>query len=194
LRLAFFNGDSTQTREYTLPELEDLINDVILPGKRDEVRKAIEAELGSILDYQGKKAPACNYEGHVIDKRDFVEQKPVLDPSGNKLRSYWSFAKDLYSVYQDSTGNMISGIQGIILGATKNTMRTDGVIVDSILGGGDGLDSYSHALQDESVRKARVDNEVIQLGIDIVKAADDSKKADAYAAIFKPAPSPAPKP
>lgn len=194
LRLAFFNGDSTKTREYTLPELEDLLNDVVVQGKRDDVRKAIETEIANILDYQGKTATPYDFEGQIVNGRLFVEQKSVLDQMGKQVGSYWSFARDLFSVYQDPTGNKISGIQGIILGVTKNTMRTDGVIVDTILGGGDGLDSYSHALQDESVRQTKVDNDVKQLGIDVVNQADPAKKADVYATVLKPTLPPHPKP
>jgi hypothetical protein len=193
LRLAFFNGDSTKTREYTLPELEDLLNDVVIPGKRDEVRKAIETEIANILDYQGKAATPCDFGGQIVNGRSFVEQKLMLDQAGKEVGKYWSFARDLFSVYQDATGNKIGGIQGIILGATKNTMRTDGVIVDTILGGGDGLDSYSHALQNETVRKTKIDNDVKQLGIDVVNQADPAKRGDTYAAVFNPALPPHPK-
>jgi len=194
VRLAFFNGDSTKTREYTLPELQDLLNDVIVPAKRNEVRKVIEAELPSIQDYQGKAPTPYDYDGKKVNARSFVEQKPVVNQAGAQARSYWSFARDLYSVYQDSTGNTISGIQGVILGVTKNVMRTDGIIVDTILGGGDGLDTYSQALQNENVRARKVDNDVRQLGIDVVNAADAAKKVEAYATTLRPAPAPSPKP
>ena len=187
LRLAFFNGDSTRTREYTLPELDDLLNDVIVPAKREDVRKAIEAEIGNILDYRGLAPTACGVDGKPAPAgRAFVEQKSVQNQAGQEQRKYWSFARDLYSIYADDRTN-IKSIQGIILNVSKNAMRTDGLIVDTILGGGDGLDAYSHGLQDEKIRRTRLDNDVRQLGIDTVKGGVAVAVA-AYGTVFNPPP------
>lgn len=195
LRLAFFNGDGTKTREYTLPELETLLQDVILPAKQAEVREAIVAEISNIMDYQGKVPAPLDMDNKDAKPRTFVEKVNRFDNAGKVVSSYWRFARDLYSTYADATTSAINGIQGIILAATKNTMRTDGVMVETIIGGGDALDTYSHSLQDEKVRSVLIDNDARQLAIDLVKIGD-AKKTKAYVDLLKPAPTiiSAPKP
>lgn len=187
LRLSFFNGDSSRTREYTLPELDQLLTDVVVAAKHDEVRAAIEAEVTNVLDYKGQTPSPCDVNGNPVPAgRAFVSQKALTNTAGQSVKKYWSFARDLYSTYKDDRTE-IRAIPGMILGVAKNTMRTDGVIVDTLLGGGDGLDAYSHGLQDEKVRRTRLDNDVKQLGIDTVKAGGGTSAA-AYAQVFNPPP------
>jgi len=188
IRLAFFNGDSEQTREYALSDMDQLLDDVVIQTKHAEVKEVIETEISSIMDYLGNNPIAVDEQGTVVNNRKFIEEVERKDKKGTAAGSYWRFAKDLFSVYPNPGGSSIKEIPGIILGVTKNTMRTDGVMVETILGGGDGLDAYSHAIQDEKTRGAKLENDVRQLGIDIVKALAPDKKAGAFETILKPTP------
>ncbi len=69
-------------------------------------------------------------------------------------------------------------------------MRTDGIIVEALLGQGDALDAYSHGLQDETVREKKMANDLAlaklqreQLAQKIVNTKDDGA-AKLYEKIF----------
>jgi hypothetical protein len=63
---------------------------------------------------------------------------------------YVRFKRTLTTTYTGGANAFTA--PGVVLAATHNIMRTDGVIVDAILGQGDGLDPYSHGVQDEAIR------------------------------------------
>ena len=50
-------------------------------------------------------------------------------------------------------------------------MRTDAVIVDSFLGQGDALDTYSHGLQEQAIRRERLTNDRRETENDILREA-----------------------
>jgi hypothetical protein len=151
-------------RSPTLPELDTLLEEVVVDvSKRQEVRKAIISQLETIVDYKDQIG-------------SFVEEKVISDQD-----RYLRVRKDLVSTYKDeATGTEIQ-VPGIILAAMKSVLRTEGIIVDALLGQGDGLDQYSHGLQDETIRAKTLANELSQLqarreelGQKIVEAKDEA--------------------
>src|SRR5207247_5402942 len=81
-------------------------------------------------------------------------------------------------------------VPGIIMSVTKNVLRTEGVIVASLLGYGNGLDSYSSDLQNEAVRAKELSNKLtevevnrINLGIKVVKD-KDTESAKIFEQVF----------
>jgi hypothetical protein len=130
---------------------------------RDKLLASIPGQLLNMKDYQGKPVS------------DFVEQEKAL--------KYWRVKTEKESVYEDVTGNKIT-VPGVIMSANKYVMRTDGVIVEALLGQGDALDAYSHGLQDQAVRAKEMENRASEiegsikyLGTKIVNAKDaDSAK------------------
>lgn len=164
VRVGFFNGFAESKREVTLPELDTLLEEVVVDeSKRQEVRSAIIGQLETIVDYKDQLS-------------SFVEEK-VLSDQDRYLRA----RKDLVSTYKDeATGTEIQ-VPGIILAAMKSVLRTEGIIVEALLGQGDSLDLYSHCLQDEAIRAKTLANELLQaqlkreeLGRRIVEAADEA--------------------
>jgi hypothetical protein len=157
VRVAFWDGEPDAAvsirKEVSLPELQTLLDDFV--KEPDTVRQAIEDQLTSIIDY----------EGNFVD--DFVEEMELKDRTGAPLqprRKYWRVNPKKIkegSEYTDETGNRFR-VPGIILSANKYVMRTEGVIVEALLGQGDALDDYSHGLQDESVRAKQLANALME--------------------------------
>ncbi len=163
-------------KEVTLPELDALLEEVIVPEKRAEVRADIIRQLSNIFDYKDRR-------------HQFVQEEPMRDHNGQiiPLSQYLRVRKDYVSNYLDeATGTQIK-VPGIILDASKYVLRTEGVIVEALLGQGDALDAYSHGLQDAAVReknlaneKALLDNQKAQLALQIIQT-NDADAAKLYA-------------
>jgi hypothetical protein len=162
VRVAFTNGGfavrprtgslaGIEYREVSLSELDDLLADVIVEDERDRVRELIEGELSSIFDFRGESRSAIE---HV--------ELPGSDGSAGK---YTRVLPDLRSTYSDETGTDIT-VPGIILSADKNVMRTDGIVVEALLGGGGALDEYAQDLQSEEVQKRLLENEERRVAVD----------------------------
>ena len=144
VRVAFFNGFAESRDEVTLPELDSLLETYVRAEDRDRVRADIHASLGSILDYEGTV------------HTDFVEEREI-----DEANRYHRVRTEKTSTYSDPvTGTEIT-VPGIIVSATKNSMRTDGVLVEALLGTNSALDPYSEQLQEHEVgqREAELANE-----------------------------------
>ncbi len=165
IRIAFFNGESVSKKEVTLPELDQLIDEFIINDAeiRKEVKNAILNQVLEIKDYKDNQPIGYDGDGNLTN-RPFVQKKYYLDINDNPVNEYYQFSKDQYSRYSDQTDREIL-VDGIILSVKKNVLRTDGVIVDAILGQGDALDSYSHGLQDETIRDKKLLNDLRELEI-----------------------------
>ncbi len=135
VRIAFFNGYAESKIEVTLPELDTLLEEIILENKRDEVRKLIFDALTNVFDYKGDLV------------KDFIRKK-VIDNE-----EYWQVNTDKVSIYKDNISEREIPVPGIILSTMKNVMRTEGIIVEAMLGQGIALDNYATRLQEIEVEK-----------------------------------------
>ncbi len=170
VRVAFFNGFSSSYQEVSLPDLRSLLEEVIDgQARQDEVAQAIIDELANIYDYND-------------DHHSFAEDREIKDKNGNVICTYLRIKKDLTSEYYPDPAKkgLKIVVPGIILSASKHVIRTEGIIVEALLGQGDGLDEYSHGLQNETVRAKALANELLQtqikrekLGQKIVETKDD---------------------
>jgi hypothetical protein len=78
-------------------------------------------------------------------------------------------------------------VPGIIFDVTKRIMRTDSVVVDSLLGQGEALDCYNQQLQNIAVQKAQLENDQLTMGLQIISGIDDSAtKAANFKKVFGP--------
>ncbi|MBE9066056.1 hypothetical protein IQ260_05255, partial [Leptolyngbya cf. ectocarpi LEGE 11479] len=122
VRLGYdLDGNPENYQELSVSEMDGLLSDVIVSDKRETVKNAILDELRYIVNYKD-------------ELQSFVEEKEIKDESNQTLYSYWRLKKGDKSIYRDS-GFEIE-VPGIILDVSKNTLRTDGIIVDAILGQG----------------------------------------------------------
>ncbi|NJC85930.1 hypothetical protein [Planosporangium mesophilum] len=180
VRVAFFNGYRESRLEVPLPHLQELLDTYIVADHQDEVRAAITAELDSITDYRGEVHP------------DFVQTVTLTGEAKSDSITYLRVNPDTVSGYQTGSDGPVVYVPGIILAADSHVMRTDGVVVDSFLGLGNGLDDYSIGLQAESVRARRIENDRHQAEVDRLELATqivesgDTVRAALYRQLFPP--------
>ncbi len=179
VRVAFFNGFTKSYEEVSIPDLDSLLNKVLIASKVNEVRKSIVDELTYIYDYEDK---SCS----------FIEEKKVKDKNGTVTHKYLRVKKDEVSKYKDKATTTEIAVPGIILSAKKYVLRTEGIIVDALLGQGNALDEYSNRLQEETNRAKTLANDLQvakikreEMGQKIIKDKDETA-AEIYKKIFIP--------
>jgi hypothetical protein len=123
-----------------------IIDDISI---RQKIRSSIIYQLQNIFDY--------NDEHH-----QFVEEKILKDRRGNDINGseYLRVKKNYISIYQDPVTQAKIPVPGIILTAEKRILRTEGVIVEALLGQASALDPYSEGLQTHAVREKELNNEL----------------------------------
>src|SRR6266481_6252184 len=108
----------------------------------DYVRTTILTQITSIFDYKD--------EQHT----DFVTTANLRDRNGNEVPGYLRVKRDYISTYTDLTVPPPGiPVPGIILNVSKNVLRTEGIIVDALLGQGEALDEYAKHLQELEVSR-----------------------------------------
>jgi len=166
-----FSMAGRQSRRVFLSELDDLLGEVIIEGKRDEVRKIIIGELQNIHNYQDNSV------------NSFIQKVDLSDEKKQVILSYHRINKSFASTYVDPSTETEIEVPGIIINVDKVVMRTDDVLVDAVLGDGDALDEYSQGLQTQAVEAERVQNEFLALKNQLLrKIVDAPDKQTASAA------------
>lgn len=203
-RLAFHNGDKRTYREFTLSELDTMLDELVHPDAYDTVRSAVWEALYFTFDYRGEHVPAIEtYALQATDSSPLadVDGDDLLDPDTNEPPAYWRFlprsstymrpASDTPGV--ESQPRAGPTVEGIIVNATTVSLATDGVIVEAILGQGEALDSYSQQLQTQTADSRKLSNALLraelekqELGRQIVASADGdaAERAAVYATVF----------
>jgi hypothetical protein len=139
VRVAFFNGDRASRREVPLARLDDLLEEVVKPEKRADVRGIVLEQLSAVRGHDG--TPVNLVREIQIGQDD----------------SYIQFDSTLTSEIHDGQGRSYGEVPGLLLHQDELVMRTEGVIVESLLGQGDALDSYATELQQLEVQRRRAE-------------------------------------
>ena len=107
---------------------------------------------------------------------DFVQDRALAG------ESYLHVNTDKVSTYKDPIGGREFQVPGIITAVTRNVMRTEGVIAESLLGEAQALDDYAIRLQELEVNRREAEIQAIlakarrkQLGNDFASAGDADK-------------------
>jgi hypothetical protein len=187
VRVAFTNG-TVQTnaagtsisglsyREVPLSQLDDLLDEFVDADHHDDVRSLIEAELSSVTNYAG-------------EQHSMVERGEIRDAKGTVVREFLRVPRitDTYEEWE---------VSGVVVSAVTNVLRTEGVVVEALLGQSDALDRYSARLQEEAVEHQDAENDALaaetektRIGIQIVSDAD-AERASVYRDVFGPSDSP----
>ena len=140
----FSNGLPNSERTVKLPQLDSLLYEMLnTEADVTDVRKTILTYLCSIYDYQGVRTT-------------FAEQvtENLVDLSGaaQQTLTFYRKNKNLSQTYLEKT------VKGIVLNVTHRTLRTPSLIVEALLGQGEGLDCYNMQLQDAAVENAVLQN------------------------------------
>jgi hypothetical protein len=159
VRIGFFNGYAESKREVPLPKLSELLDEVIVhtPAKRKEVEEAIISQLKNVWDYKDVKHS-------LIEERDLGQGD-----------TYWRVKKPLVSKFKHPITKFEVEVEGIILSARDAVVRTEGVIVEALLGQGMALDGYATELQGLEV--ARREAEVKKISAEAARASLVNKLA-----------------
>jgi hypothetical protein len=188
VRLSFFNGYPAMAHEVTLPEIDRLLGKYVKPERHAEVREAILTQVRSVRDHEG------------ID-RPFIDE---VDLGGND--KYLRVRRDLLFSYTEPVTEQKIDFTGVPLAVEKYTMRTEGVIVEALLGQADALDDYAKRLQEIEVRRRQADVEKLEAEArkaELIVSIAESGDADAAKILVDllcpcgpppPAPPPAPTP
>jgi len=167
VKFIFTNGYPGSTKVVELPELEEFLKTVVLPGKVDDA-------LATLLK------PYCQVYNHVDERFSFIER--VEEDFGDcpfseegETISYWRKRKDLTDSYEGFE------VPGPILDAKKTVLRTSSLVADALLGQGEALDCYNISLQGEAVEKAQLANASTQKALDTLDAISDPvERAEAH--------------
>lgn len=188
VRIAFANGMPGADRIVPLAELDNLLSSVIADGpavdleaNRRMVRDSILNQLNCVIDHQGIA-------------RSIYETRPVV-VGGVTQGSYYRVKREL-STFQDAITGSTFRVPGIIVATQKNVLRTDGVIVETLLGRANGLDVYSAALQQQAVdgkgaaNTAAANAVALELAKQNIVSQKQTAAAQAFAVMFPPPPPP----
>ena len=180
VRVAFFNGYAESRREVPISQLDNLLAAVTVDDapKRQEIRESILAELENVFDYHDER--------HAV-----IEERVLEDSAGDPLGDrYYRVRRDIISTYEDPTTGFEVNVPGIILSASTSVLRTEGVIVEALLGQGEALDEYAKELQTLEVRKREAEvnrlaaeGERIRLG-NVASQAHDKDSAAILASLL----------
>lgn len=152
IRVAFTNG--VDYEEVELPQLVPFLTRLLKEkAKVEETYQAILKMYSEI--------PNWSKEKRTLIKEEFV-------PAGEKYLTVEPGVTTI-SDYPERS------VPGVVLRVDTNVLRTDGVIVESVLGKGQGLDPYSHGLQVEAVRERKLLSDIREVAVQAAQQEKDDK-------------------
>lgn len=166
VQLAYQNGLPNGLKRYTLAEMDTMLDEIIIGGSASANGKAVKDRIVNELSY------VIDYTGTPVK---FLEEKPLVDGANNVVKDaqgnqvkYYRARTELTYTYppppspgSPSTPPIKSfTVPGIVTAVTSNVMRTSGLIVEPLLGQGEGLDLYSMTLQAQAGRKLQLQNDL----------------------------------
>jgi hypothetical protein len=164
VRVGFFNGFPDQTMVVPLYELDALLDYCLAdPDDTSRIREDILYAVGQIRDWRGEV------------REDFVVEREYRERDGSSSTA-WAINRDLTTEVEGFA------VSGVVLSASSNVLRTDGVIVESLLGQATSLDAFALRLQDEKVAERVANNDLLRLeankarlALEIVSSGDSAR-------------------
>jgi hypothetical protein len=180
--IAFSNGIPRADRIVPLWKLDSLLQEVIAePASRETIKNNILRELRYVRDYQDNYKQFYELVAPTIpdpaNPSSTLATEPYLRPRLD-LRSSYAYQGKSFTV------------PGILLAATQNVMRTDGVIVDTLLGQSEALDDYSKNIRTAAGQAEGVANDMLAADLSLEQLRQQiittkaTGQADAFATMF----------
>jgi hypothetical protein len=178
-------GNTTEIdyQEVRLPEMKSLIAKTIVPRLQQATYDTVIGLLENIADYEDKLF-------NVIEEVEPTKGGQPVPEAG-----YTRFNHSLRQTYTDPVTGSAWEVPGVIVAVTTSVMRTEGVVVDALLGQGEGLDDYSRGLQQAAVGERVLRNQELEQEIadrklvaKIVTDKDDDA-AEVYEKVHPPTPA-----
>lgn len=140
-----------EIREASIIEMDSLLEEALVPEAQEEVKAAILEVLQNIVDHKGELKS-------LIEEKTFSRPDNVtLKPGEKRSVSYWRVNTTLKDHWENGTTSS-PDVPGIVLSGTTHILRTDGIVVDAVLGGGEAIDQYSKGLQEAAVKEREMKN------------------------------------
>jgi hypothetical protein len=127
VRIGFFNGDRRSQREVPVSAMDGLLEEVVVPGRRSGVKKIIFEQLSDVRDFAGNLV------------------NTVSEITLGQGDTYRQFDSGLVANFVDKR-NRSYDVPGVLLKVDYHVMRTEGVVVEALLGNGKALDGYAERL------------------------------------------------
>ena len=171
--LVYSNGYDNSRKTGTLSSMDNLLRAVLVDKAAiEQVRSDIYVHLCKIPDHTGTRTSFIEQvtEKHANCIEPEKDRKPI---------TYVRKRKGLVQSYRDKS------VEGIILNVTHRVLRTPALIVDAVLGQGEGLECYHQHLQQAAVDSAALANRKLEQQIALIDAiADPVEKATQYNHVF----------
>jgi hypothetical protein len=163
----YSNGYPESYRTARLDNINDLLTAVLQDAAAppcddiiNKVREEICFQLCNIFDYLG-------------EKKSFIvcEEQTLTDCCGGREPVTKKIIRKNPAIEYTIEGRKINGI---VIGVNKYVVKTDGVIVDALLGGGEALDCYNHSMQNIAIMGGQMDIQASIQRLEIAQKIIDS--------------------
>jgi len=145
-------------QEYNLNEIPVLLSRAITESAQVDVSGHIDDVLNNVVDFNSVRHGLRE----TVTPTDETTNLPAPEAS------YLRFKRSLSGTWIDQATGIGYSVGGVLLGVNKVTMRTDGVLVDSVLGQNTALDSYNTGLQAATLTQRNIANAAAQQVVDLV--------------------------
>jgi hypothetical protein len=176
IKFCFTNGLPGSYEETYSVGLDDFLVKHIVLADRQSVLESLLKVAGFIFNYQQNPI-------QFFDCKNFVTPKIVCgapcvgrpDIPGTEACLYVKKANltDTYIDPNAAIDPFTITVPGVVLSGTKHIMRTNSLIVDSLLGQGEALDCYNMNLQEQGIKREILNNDRLQQQLDINTQAMD---------------------
>ncbi|MDR6559821.1 hypothetical protein J2809_004204 [Arthrobacter pascens] len=194
VRVAFTDGTPNSWREVPLSGMRGLLSDVLATTQKvNEVSNAILDLIDVVIDHSDTPRQVLDRVTWDPAARSFaVAKNAAPEPDGKWLPP----TKDRYYRYrrgvpigQDGDGNNAlkaspHKVEGVIVRRDEVTLRTDSLLVESLLGQADALDDYGLASQKADAEAKLLANERQKAINDTLAKVNDPEKGLLAAAAF----------
>ena len=210
LKFAYTNGYYETNTIVDLPNLVNMLTDIIEPGCVDTVLCTLLSPYCSVMNYQDNflefieliTVPNAGCVATYMQQANAnMQMSPPCVPT---QETFWRKKKACVDTYTDGVLNIT--VNGVILSVTQQTLLTPSIIWDALLGQGNALDCFNQKAQDatataayinnlssmqqleDSIQNTTNDNAVIQQKIGVVTAlstiSDVTQQAILYKKVF----------
>jgi hypothetical protein len=144
-------------------------------------------EICGVIDYYGNAKALVEEVKFQGEEHPYLRVIPLYDKEG---KPHGQQKYIMRPEIRDENDQIIQEedaryIDGIILGNQIETLKTEGVIVEALMGNVNALDDYSYLYRIEKIRNKRAENERIFEGLNLVKLLLEAKKFDEAVLAYK---------
>lgn len=171
IRIAYCNGYMESIKIVDIEEIDKLLSQVVRPECIATVKEDILQRYRIVRNYLGN--PVSFLKNIIIDSDTYgySDNYYVCDCEGED--------------YEVISGRDPIHINGVILNVQRNTLRTDSVIADALMGQGEALDCFNQQAQNAIAVGENLKNLELMQKIALIESiTDPEQKASLYKKVF----------